>query len=155
MSESKVVNGKVALSQKKTTPFIGGSDDIFGNQLSVAPELKQTLEKMGLVHRWVDYKRMVENGGAHEYGWRPIKRSECGTLDSVPNFGGDVEGYFRRGSLVLAVRSVELNERHKAYLKQQARTTSQIQKTHAEELREMAKRSGINMSISEGYGEEE
>jgi hypothetical protein len=56
-------------------------------------------------------------GNSHDRAWRPIKQSECGMIDqSLPN-GSDVDGYIRRGDLVLAVRPKELGDKHRAVLK--------------------------------------
>lgn len=149
---NQIKNGKLPLSSKpRAGGFVGGLDDIFGNQLSVAPEIQKAITDKGLCYRWVDYRKLVDNGGAHERGWRAIKRSECGTLEGVPSFGNDPEGYFRRGSMILAVRPKELNDKHVAFLRQEANRSSNIQRKHAQELRDYAKSTGIDMKISEGY----
>jgi hypothetical protein len=150
-------NGRKPLSQKGKPSGAArplGLDEIFGNPLSVDPAIAKAIEAQGKEYRWVGYQKLVSNGGYHERGWKPVKRSECGNMESIPTFGVDPEGYIRRGDLVLAVRDKELCERHRAYLREQAGRGKQIQKKHADELRQQVKAAGIDATITEGYEDE-
>ena len=148
-------NGKLPLSAKSKTPVARSLDDLFGNPLSVDPAIAAAVEKMGLVHRWVGYQKLVANGGYHERGWRPLKRSECGNMESIPTFGQSPDDYFRRGDLVLAVRTKEMAERHRAFLRQEADRGKNIQAKHADEIRQGLKAAGIDGRIDEGYEDKE
>jgi hypothetical protein len=130
-------------------------DDIFGNTLSVSEEIHKALSEKGLVYRWISMKKFSDNGNSHEYGWRPVKRSECANVESSPNDGNDPNGFIRRGDLVLGVRSKVLNDQHNQYLRQEAQRSSSLhsQKRHAEELRKHAESQGIR--ITEGYDDDE
>lgn len=149
-------NGRKPISSKpKAQPARAlGLDDLFGNPLSIDPSVQEAITKMGHEARWIGYQKLVTNGGYHERGWRPVKRSECGNMESIPTFGVDPDGYFRRGDLVLAVRPKELCEKHRAYLREQAGRGKNIQKQHADEIRQQVKAAGIDAKITEGYEDE-
>ena len=148
---NKIQNGKVPLAQK--TKVYRTEADLFGDPLSINPELKAYFESKSLAYRWIDYQKVVSYGGAHERHWRPIPRKECVTVNALPTFGNDAEGYFRSGSLVLAVRPQSLSDAHKQLLEQKAQRLKGIQKSQAEELRQQAKSQGIAATITEGYDE--
>lgn len=146
-------NGRLPVSQKPRGNAPISLSDIFGNPLEVSQSIADTLKAKGLTWRWVDYRKLVDNGGHHERGWAPIKAKECGMTETSV-FGGDADGYVRRGTLVLAVRPKAMSDKHRAYLRQEADRYSKVQARHASELRQHAKDAGIGMTVSEGYGEE-
>lgn len=152
-----IVNGKKPLSQKpKATPI--AMDDIFGNQLGVEPAILEAIKAKGMDYRFVNAKQLTDMGGYHPHGWRPLKLSEieCDKINLHSfQFGNDPDKYIRRGDAILAVRPTETGDKHRAYLKQEAERAKQIQKTHADELRALAKRSGGGMTVHEGYEENE
>lgn len=151
-----IQNGKKPLSSKPRTQSPASLEDIFGNTLSVDPAIAEAIGKKGMEYRWISMKKYGDMGNSHERAWRPVKRSECGTIDptSLTN-GSDPDGYIRRGDLVLAVRNKDLGDKHRAFLKVQADRQKNVQRDHANELKEFVKKSGINATISEGYGEED
>ena len=148
----EIKNGKKPISAKPKSQSLT-LDDLFGNTLSVSPEVAKAIESKGMAYRWISYTKFIQMGGQHERAWRPIKRKDCGMMDSSPE--NDPDGFIRRGDLVLAVRPKELHEKHRAYLRQEAQRGKTVQKSHADELRKYAKDQGIDMKISEGYGEED
>lgn len=160
---SKSINaGKRPLSQRTRAATIN-PDEVFMNTLGLDPDMVKTLEAKHLAYRFINYKKFVDMGGVNEGYWVPVSRKnlkewgydKIGTQDFI--FGSDTDGYIRRGDLVLAVRSQDLNEKHKAYLKQEANARSgrKMQKTHAEELRDLVKSSGLGGNVHEGYEDEE
>lgn len=151
-----IQNGKKPLSSKPRQQSPASLEDIFGNTLSVDSEMAESLGKKGLEYRWISMKKYADMGNSHERAWRPVKRSECGMIDqsSIIN-GSDPDGYIRRGDLVLAVRSKDLGDKHRAFLKVQADRQKNVQRDHANELKDFVKKSGINAKISEGYDDEE
>lgn len=153
----EIKNGKKPLSSKQRQPSRISPDDVFGRPMSVSPEVARAIEAKGLVHRWINYPKWVAQGCSHEKGWVPIKRKDCGIIESSPLEGVDPEGYFRYSDSVLAVRSKEKNALHVAYNRQEAQRASnaQVQRRQADELRQFAKSQGINMEVSEGYDNEE
>jgi len=151
-----IQNGKKPLSSKPRQQSPASLEDIFGNTLGIEASISDALMKKGLEYRWISMKKYGDMGNSHERAWRPVKRSECGIIDptAITN-GSDPDGYIRRGDLVLAVRSKDLGDKHRAFLKSQADRQRNVQREHANELKEFVKKSGINATISEGYGEEE
>lgn len=155
------INGKKPIAEKartRATPL--NMDDIFGNQLGVDPAIVKAIEAKGMVHRWINAKKLQEMGGYHHRGWKPIRMKEigCDTLDlSSLTFGTDPEGYLRRGDNVLAVRPRELHEKHRAYLDQEARARSRANtnKAHAEQMRQFVKEAGLDVKVHEGFEDEE
>lgn len=155
-------NGKKPLAAKaqKTASSRINLADLFSDTLGLDPEIKKGLDAKGLSYRWISAPKLQEFNGHHARGWRPVKLKECGTLPSNPQewmFGSDPEGYIRRGDCILAVRPKELNEKHKAYLKQEAdeRTRAVSNKAHADELRHLAKEAGVEIKLHEGFEENE
>lgn len=154
---SGLKNGKKPLSSKPAAPQILSSDDLFGNPLALPPELQEELDRVGLVGRFVDAKKLYEMNGYHKMGWRVYKQKNAdGTMGNAEfRFGTDPEGVIRRGSLLLAVKSKEEHARHKLFLEQKSeRYTSGVNRTKAEELRQLAKDSNLDgIKIHEGYEE--
>lgn len=139
-------------------------DDIFGNALGVPPEVVKEIEAAGLVHRFINAKRLGDMGGYHPQGWRPYKPTDAarGNMDGQALlFGNDASGYIRRGDCILAVRPKELNEKHKAYLKQESLRTSNVTKTAAASARDFIRANGLDMrvlegaEVHEGFGDDE
>lgn len=152
----EIKNGKKPISAKPKQMRPVTLDDVFGNPLTVNEDIANAIKAKGLEYRWISYTKYANMGGSHERAWRPIKRSECGSMDDTSLLNGsDVDGYIRRGDLVLAVRRKEQGDQHRAILKQEASRAKNVQKAHAEELRQFVKSQGINASISEGYDDED
>lgn len=121
---TNIKNGKLPLSQKRNQVSIN-AEDIFDNALAVDPALVDLLKEKGYVCRYINAKRYSDMGGSHPSRWKPVpvsKLKEWGyaTISVSPDFGSDADGYIRRAELVLAIRSIDLNEKHKAYLAQEA-----------------------------------
>lgn len=153
-----IKNGKVPLS-RKPIPSSVIYEDIFDNALAVDPQLIKTIEEKGYVHRFINAKRYADMGGAHQARWRPVSMKQLkewgyDTL-SLMEFkeGNDPDGYIRRAELVLAIRPKDLNERHKAYLKQEAEKAKvkNLSKTHAGEARKAFGGRGSGIQVHEGY----
>lgn len=144
-------NGRKPLSQKKLArPAALSLEDIFGNSLGIDPELAATLKAKGLAWRFISYPQLQKMGGTHARGWKPYK-PDSGKIDNHTfQVGADPEGFIRRGELILAVRPIELNEKHKQYLAQEAARTKGFQASKVEELREMV-RDVPGMEVHEGY----
>jgi hypothetical protein len=156
---NQIKGGKRPISQRTSASFVN-SDDIFQNTLALDPQLLSVLESKGLSHRFINFKQFIDMGGTHKAHWSPIKRSRLKEMGydniDVGSFiaGGDADGYIRRGDLVLAVRPKELNDKHQAYLRQEAGRGKHIQTQHAEELKDFSRRSGLNAKVFEGYDED-
>lgn len=148
----QVKNGRKPVRLNKPAPIV--ADDIFQNPLGVDEDLKSLLESKGFAIRFINHKQYADFGGSHPAHWKPIskkKLKELGydTMD-VHDFsnGSDVDGYIRRGDLVLAVRSKEINEKHNQYLRQEAdRVSSQhTDSAQSAELSEFTQRNGLGSS---------
>jgi hypothetical protein len=151
-TDSGIKNGKKPLSQKQG-PCRVTADEIYGNATALSEELKKELEEQGLVPHWVDYKQMKELDGYHRSGWQIYFRKNHANIDNQEaKFGRSPDGIVRRGTLVLAVKTKESAEKHKAYLKDRAeRYSGKIHKKQAEEFRQLAKQSGLNTTVETGY----
>jgi hypothetical protein len=157
------VAAKKPFSQRsKPTPV--NMDDIFGNALGLDPELVASIKAKGLSHRFINARKLIDMGGYHPKGWRPYKPSaeERAKLEAQSLlFGSDPDGYIRRGDCILAVRTSELNDKHKAYLKQEAARTQNTAKNAASQIRDFIKSNGLDMRVQEGaevhegFGEDE
>lgn len=156
----EIKNGKKPLSSKPTTGPKASLDAIFGNPFAIDPDMQRRADEKGLALRFISPARLQQMGGFHERGWRPVKRTELGYDNmgaEIQVFGADPNGYIIRQGMLLAARPKELNEAHKALLKQQAAQQSNalVQKRHAQQLRENVARRGVDVRIDEGYGDDE
>lgn len=149
-----VINGKKPLSQKRQVQAPQTDvTDLFGNPLTLDKEVMDALKAKNLAHRFINAAQLQSMGGYHQYGWRPIKAKDLyanmGTSDFM--FGIDPEGYIRRGDLILAVRPQEVNEKHKAYLKQanEAVDVNMMQKKQRQAMRQIAREVGEEMKVHE------
>lgn len=137
----------------RTKPTPVNMDDIFGNPLGLDPELVAAIQAKGFAHRFINAKKLIEMGGYHAKGWRPYKPSteERAKLESQSLlFGSDPDGYIRRGDCILAVRSKELNDKHKAYLKQEVARTQNVAKNAASQIKDFIRSNGLDMRVQEG-----
>jgi hypothetical protein len=153
----EIRNGKKPLAAKAASkPMPITMEDIFGNTLGLDPSIIKALKAKGLAYRFVSAAKLQQNAGYHERGWTPIKRKDIEGYGTLDTFGADPEGYVRRGDLVLAVRPQALNDKHKAYIAQEANRGNHSQKSQAKELREFVKNSGAEgITVIEGYDEKD
>lgn len=155
---SPIKNGKKALSTKQNPVKVFTTDDVFGNNLSLPPEVAEDFKKKGWVPRWIDAQQLHGRGGYHPKGWVVYRRSfdQSATIKSDDmKWGNDPDGVVRRGSLILAYKTKEKADEHRGFLKQRANLHSQNQKSQADELRAMAREGGLETKIHEGYEENE
>lgn len=146
-----VVDGKKPLSQKPRQANLA-KEAGFSNRLDISDDLKNELAKMGLVPRWMNAKKLYENQGYHEKGWVPYKSTVHGAID-LPQFklGNDPDGVIRRGDCILGVKPMDKVAAHRAYLRQKAQRQSLYNKQQAAALRKQASSQNIDMTIHEGY----
>ena len=157
MSQS-LKQGKRPINQK---PKQLREEDIFGNPLTIPPAIQAELKEKKLEGRFIDAKKLYENHGYHPKGWIPYKRStpKSGTIEveSVDfKSGSDPDGTFRRGSLILAVRSIDASNQHRELNRQKADRQRGHMKSRAAELRQMARENfgEAKRVIYEGYEDE-
>lgn len=149
--------GKRPLSQKHVQLR---EEDLFGNPLSLPPSIKEELKAAGLEARFIDAKKLYENHGYHPKGWVPYKRSTQNQSDTLEKSefksGSDPDGTFRRGTLILATRPIEVSEKHRLLNRQKADRQKGYTKQKAAELRQMAKEAfqDAKRVIFEGYEDE-
>jgi len=145
-----IVNGKKPLpSSKKALQH----DDLFGNMLSISPDIQAELDAKGLVGRWVSASKLYAAGGYHPKGWVVYKSD---SIKTEFKFGNDPDGIIRRGDSVLAVKSKEKADQHREFLKQKAARQTNTQAMAASELRSAMAKTGLNAKVYDGYdGEDE
>lgn len=147
-------------SSQKSKPAPVSNDDFFVNPLGLDPELIKVIETKGHSHRFINamqYKRF----GHHAAHWRPISRK---TLKDWGYDSMDAHGFtegsspddfiYRGNDLVLATRPKATNDRHKAYLKQEAErvNVSNLMESQAQDIRDNSRHSGL--AVHEGYNSE-
>lgn len=131
-------------SQKKSQVDPGFSLD----PMSLDAELAKEIESKGFVGRFISVKQLERNGGRHNKGWRPYKRDKISTeLSGI--FGRDPDNYVRRGDLILAVKTQEEVNSHKAYLRQEADASSVNNsiKRQKEQLKQAIRSNGKSESM--------
>lgn len=151
--EKKVESrGKRPASEKRDPSYAFAAE--FDDDITkIEPAILKEIKEKGLVPRWVDYLRMKDMDGYHPKGWTLYKRTPGGTMSSQEAQNGrNPDGLVRRGTLVLAVRSVEFNEKHKAYLKDRAsQYVVKSRRQQAADLQRKARQHNIDTRVTEGY----
>ena len=124
----------------------------FTDQLAVPPAILQEIKDKNLAHRWVNAAKLAANYGFDSRQWTPYKPEKTpGGMFS----GVDSEGYIRRGDLILAVQSQQLNAKRRAIIDAKNARNKGHNKQAAEMLKEAFKKSGVKAKISEGFDENE
>lgn len=159
MTEKKgALSGKLPLSKKPRPDWNIQDFSPFGNQVDVPKNLKKLGKEMGIVFRWLAAKDLHANYGYHPKGWKPFKMSDfnmdpdsAGIKDY--HLGKDIDGYVRRGTLLLGFKPVEARNIHRDFLKKKADAQMGYEKQKAEELRQKSKEGNLGARIFEGYDE--
>lgn len=160
MSAQELKQGQVAEARGKgRRPAAERGEDVtpldvdFGNKLRLDPALVAELRKQGLAYRLCNAKQLESFGNMDKNGWRPYRRESSGNMDpGTFKSGVSPDGLVRLGTLVLAVRSAEVDRAHKRLIKQKAEMYSNVQRISATQMREAAKEHGLSPDvIDEGY----
>lgn len=154
---SALKNGRKNILQKPGKVPFTNYDEVFGNNLALPDDLKKELEDKGLVPRFIDGKKLHENGGYHPKGWIPYKRDSQKTDTLDFKFGNDPSGVLRRGSLILAVKTKEEALKHRQFLDERNAQydTARMQEQKAEELKRYAKSNRFDSNIQQGFDDNE
>lgn len=145
-------NVKTKQVTKKAPTVPTSTEDIFDSAFAIPSQILNEIKEKNLAHRWINGTAFKQQFGFHKNRWQPFKSDYVKNLSSGV-FGGDPEGYFRRGDLILAVKPKELQDKHKAYLKDRLESTKGIKTKHKEALREIAKEHGVRTEIDNSYDE--
>lgn len=150
---SNIKDGKKPISAKaETAPSFYSYDDLFGNRQRIPDDVLAELKAQGLVGRWLNAKKLYDNQGYHEKGWRVYKRQKPAQTAIEFKTGSDPEGVVRRGDMILGVKTVDEVAKHKAYLRAASERQMGSATKNAQELRKMMGRSG---KVIEGYDDNE
>lgn len=143
--------GKKIFAGKKE-PVVPNPNDMYSSALEIDPHLREELNKAGLVARWINATEFRKQFGFHRSRWVPYKRPGAVKPSADSLYGGDPEGFIRRGDLVLAVKTKDENKRHADALKSKANLYKDHNKQHAAELRKAAKQAGFETEVVDGFG---
>lgn len=142
--------GKKPLSTRKSNSV--SYDKIFGNVLSIPEAVQKVMEEQGLEGRFIDRVQYSDQSNFHRRGWKAFKYNEYVNIEGKSLLDGiGPDGVVRRGSLILAVRPIEVGNQHRQLLKNRAGRQSGQQQGQAE-LERMA--SAIGSKVTTGYGED-
>lgn len=123
--------------------------DFYSNTLVVAKALQDELRGKNLEWKYINANQFRANQGHHKAHWKPYNYKSGSPVTEIQ--GVDVEGFIRRGDLILGVRPVELGNKHRAHLKAKNDLLDNITKSQADQLKESAKERGVNIKVEEGY----
>lgn len=151
---SEIKNGKKPLSQKPKTSMIT-ADEIYGNPLKIPDDLRKELDDQNLSAKWINAQVVYSHGGYHPKGWTPYKRKNVTQSMTEFGLGKDPEGVIRRGDLILGVKTKDMAAKEKQYLRQKADRAMGVNKAKADELRRFAQDAKIDVTVHEGYDENE
>lgn len=150
--QQTVKNGRVPLAKKKTSmrKVHPDSPSLEPDITAISKELQEELDAKGLCHRWVNQKQYVENGGFHRSGWRAYRSEK---KDSSGDIGTNADGYITRMGLILAVKTVEEQQAHRARLARKNRDMASVAKSKADDFKKVARQAGA--TVDEGYEDED
>lgn len=157
----KLFQGKLPISEKpvETKTKLGPSfedDDILGNRLKLPENFVATLKSYGFDVRFINNKKLIEDGGYHKRGWKPFKSQDFSEISEELKvnqflYGKNPDGTILRGDALLAVRPLTMSERHREVIDERTRRQSKVVTNTAEKLRETARKHNLNSVIKEGY----
>ena len=148
------LSGKKPVSQKPKRVNVLDEPDFFMNKLAIESSLKEEIKGKDLDCRWISYTKYVASGGQHERGWSVYKRDKREGMDSFI-LGNSPDGIIRVGDNVLAVRPNSYSKKHRAWLAAKASRMSGTNEAKAEELRQKAKEANVDITVHEGFEENE
>jgi hypothetical protein len=111
------------------------------NRLDIPPDLEKALKNQGLEYRWLDAKRMAENGNLHQYHWE-VYRVPSGS--EKPSYAA-ADGTVRSGTLVLGVRSLEMGDAHREFNQDRADRYLKAVKATRKEIAREARKEGLEV----------
>ena len=131
--------------------------DVFGNAFKLPEKFKENLKEAGFDCRFVNAKKLEQENGYHHRGWKPFRTKDfteevyqpLGLGQGV--YGENPEGVVQRGDAILAVRPLEMTEKHRARIKERGKRHKNIL-DKAE--RDMGSSPGVrsgNAKIHSGY----
>lgn len=131
-------------------------DEFTKDKTKIPDDIQRELDEKGLVGRWVNLGTMKKYGGRHPKGWVPykIQRSQ----DEINLFGSGPTEYFQRGDLVLAVKTQEKVDLHRAFLRHEAdsHNVKKLMSRRGKELKDQIRDQGLDDTIQvvEGYDDD-
>ena len=149
--------GKKPLSEKVVPGKNFNPEDIFTSPLYLPQRFKDHMKAKGYTCRYIDYKRLGEMGGFNKHGWVPytMEPEDYEILGLPATISGkDVDGFLRRGSVVLGVRSLEASNYYRQSVAKRniQQTLAATGKPAADELRYALRGQGV---VLEGYDGDE
>jgi hypothetical protein len=149
MSKPIIKGNKVPLSEKQeASPGMGFNPfEFLGSDLDIPAPVKAEMDSKGFKARWINFKQFKENGNQHRRKWLPFKPSP----EVASQVSTDVEGYVRKGDLLLAFKTKEEHTKHKLSLKYFSDLYSGKENKIAEELRQLSGQRGLKVRVHEGY----
>lgn len=149
----KAPNKKPAVKKK---PKKYDFSEFTKDKTKIPEDIQEQLDKKGLVGRWVNLGKMKQFGGRHPKGWELYKIDRSPSEISL--FGSGPTDYFQRGDLVLAVKTKEKVELHRAYLRHEAEQHSfkSMVRRKGKEFKDQIREEGLDdaLSVVEGYDED-
>lgn len=147
---------KKSLSSKKTAPAVQGPPNFMQDKLVLSKPIADYIEAQGQDWRWINYSKYVDAGGIHDNGWTAFKLPEA--LKGAPGtliLGNNPDGIIRRGECLLATRPKEYSQQHREWLKHKTSLQSGAKraKEAADNLKAMARESGVSAEVEEGFDE--
>lgn len=127
-------------------------DDLGSDRLAISRELKKELDSKGLTYKFINATKLKADYGFHKQGYRPYKPDNQAIVGDI--FGGDPEGYVRRGDLILAVVPKSHADKAKKALQIKTDLQANTSKLKAQELKEQMRSAGLSAVVDEGYGDD-
>jgi len=151
---SPVVEDRVAATKREFAAATSADDfpeydEV--NTLSVDKSLQRFLTASGLVWRFINWPKYLQNANMHPTQWKPyVVPDDAPKGNATWKFGMDANSMIRRGDLVLAVKPIALHEQHKKVLAERNRIYKQFEDKKAEDFREFARERGVKTQVTQG-----
>lgn len=148
MSTKQPVKGnKVPVSKKQNDPWadLEANSELYTNTLTVDPTLKQELDDQGYEYRFCNQHELKRNNG-HRSRWVPYQRTSKD--DTATFLGNDVDGYVRRGDLILCYRPTWVGDKFRAAIEEENKQKRMAAKKTASEINAFGRKHGIDVAAN-------
>jgi hypothetical protein len=126
--------------------------DMYANPLQLDPALIAELKEQGLTPKWLNAKKIREDG-FHRTGFRPYKRKSAGGV-AEELFGKDPDGFVRRKDSILGVKETEKVQQYRQLVRQRTLHQEDPMKNAARQIRKQFSEAGLESKVHDKYTDE-
>jgi hypothetical protein len=140
---------------KEDPAFSNTTNQFTTGRLDMPAALKKELDEAGYSYRFINEVVFRRKNYMHQSGWLPYHVKNKRAMSSIQ--GIDVDGAFRRGDLILAVRPIDMTVAHRQRNQEQIARQSgkEIQRRKTQEFKQLMRSQGLaeyeDSRVLDGY----